>query len=235
MTYRSATVTIPWGARWARDFTPSWWVITEGKVKHEFSNTSPWGNIMNPPCTMELLACYRSKEIPPNSQTCSQVLYFTQHFKSPRFVCYEKQINEYIQFSNIQVKENSVFNVALNVKNIDVILDNCKKNNVSILQQKTKIIDRSCSLRTDSHINYAVISSCIDGVSHTIIDKSGYSGRFLPTFEYLPSTSISKSSPTNPMATHFDHLTYATYRNTSNYIMNWYKNIFNMERYQLNK
>ncbi len=138
---------------------------------------------------------------------------------------------------NFQVKENTVFNVALNVKNVDLILDNCKKNNVAVVKQKTKLIDKSCGLRADNYINYAIIKSCIDGVLHTIIDKSNYNGIFLPNFKYLQSNQTdgaTKSPVRRQIVTHFDHLTYATYKDTSNQIIKWYKNVFNMERFQLN-
>jgi hypothetical protein len=124
-------------------------------------------------------------------------------------------------------KNDSVFNVALQVKSIDYILANCVKNNVEIIKKKSKIQD------SNGFVYYAVINSCIDGVVHTLIQKDGYKqDLFLPNIQLNNNHNNVDHSL---LSTHFDHLTYATFKNSSSKIIEWYKNIFNMQKFFISK
>lgn len=123
-------------------------------------------------------------------------------------------------------KNDTVFNVAIQVKDVNRILTNCLKNGVKIIKTEEKIQDDSKGC-----IHHAIIDSCIDGVVHTLIEKSSYKGNFLP--EFIDNSEIDNRM-FNYAPTHFDHLTYATYRNRSNEIIDWYKAIFNMKKFNIN-
>ena len=124
-------------------------------------------------------------------------------------------------------KSDSVFNVALQVKSIDYILANCLKYNAEVIRKKSRIRD------SNGFIYYAVINSCVDGVVHTLIEKDGYKQNL-----FLPNIQLNENNFKNEdglVTTHFDHLTYATYKNTSNQIIDWYKNVFNMKKFFITK
>ena len=118
--------------------------------------------------------------------------------------------------------------MALQVKSIDYILSNCAKNNVEVIRKKSKIRD------SNGFIYYALINSCIDGVVHTLIQKDGYKqDLFLPNIQL--NNDFKDHNDDLILSTHFDHLTYATYKDSSCKIIEWYKNIFNMQKFFISK
>jgi hypothetical protein len=123
-------------------------------------------------------------------------------------------------------KKNTVFNAAFQVRDLDKILLNCKNHNVKIIKDKHELIDKKHGL-----VQCAIIKSCVDGVTHSLFDLKNYTGKFLPGYEI----SSNESAPSSmKFATHFDHLTYATHKNTSKNLIEWYKNIFNMKYFRIN-
>jgi hypothetical protein len=141
-------------------------------------------------------------------------------------------------YETILTKQNTVFNAAFQVRDIDRILANCSKYNVKILENKHILFDKQFS--SNGYVECAVIESCIDGVVHSLFDKKNYNGRFLPSFDCITSkfdqnelTEKNVQSQTN--LTHFDHLTYAIFENTSQNVIDWYANIFNMRRFKIEK
>lgn len=122
-------------------------------------------------------------------------------------------------YNVIKSKNNSAYNVSFKVRDLDRILFNCRKNNVKIIKDRHSIKE---------NVDCAIIRSCIDGVAHTLFDLNNYDGSFLFDSE------ISNVKQNN-LATHFDHLTYATYKDTSTNVIQWYKNIFNMKNIRINK
>ena len=125
-------------------------------------------------------------------------------------------------FQHINKKENTIFNAAFQVKDIDKIIQNCKQHNVRILNDKELLFDKKYG-----YVEVALIESCINGVVHSLIDLKDYKGHFLPGFE--TNHQIKSSN----LLTHFDHLTYAIERNSSKEIIDWYHKIFKMKRFTL--
>jgi 4-hydroxyphenylpyruvate dioxygenase-like protein len=126
-------------------------------------------------------------------------------------------------------KKNTVFNAAFQVRDLDKILLNCKNHNVKIIKDKHELVDND-----HGSVQCAIIKSCVDGVTHSLFDLKNYTGKFLPGYELFPQ--LHKSSlPSMTFATHFDHLTYATHKNTSKNLIEWYKNIFNMKHFRINR
>lgn len=126
-------------------------------------------------------------------------------------------------------KKNTVFNAAFQVRDLDKILLNCKNHNVKIIKDKHELIDRD-----HGRVQCAIIKSCVDGVTHSLFDLKNYTGKFLPGYE-ISSRLHEQVASSMTFATHFDHLTYATHKNTSKNLIEWYKNIFNMKHFRINR
>lgn len=121
-----------------------------------------------------------------------------------------------------------MFNAAFQVRNLDRVLSNCQNYKVNVLQPKRILFDENYS--RDGYVECAVIESCVDGVAHSLFDMKNYKGKFLPGFSQATNLPRSKND-----LTYFDHLTYATYENTSNDLIDWYGKIFNMKRFKIEK
>lgn len=133
-------------------------------------------------------------------------------------------------YETITCRKNTVFNAAFRVSDLDRVLFNCKKQQVPVIKQKHILRDDFES--KNGYVEAATIGSCISGVAHTILDLKNYKGNFLPGFEPDQEKFNLKS---DGLATHFDHLTYATNKNTSNNIIDWYSKVFNMKRFRINR
>lgn len=133
-------------------------------------------------------------------------------------------------YRTILSKNNTAFNAAFQVKDLDRILFNCNKHNVQILKNRHSILDeRNIG---DGYVDCAIIRSCVDGVVHSLFELTNYNGNFLPGYE-IDSFNIDRSNFVKP--THFDHLTYATPINTSNNVIKWYENVFNMKHFKIDR
>lgn len=132
-------------------------------------------------------------------------------------------------YRTIANKQSTVFNAAFRVCDLDRVLFNCNRHNVPIIKSKHKLKDEQ-----HGQVECAVIQSCIDGVVHSLFDLNDYKGKFLPGYETGDSPS-SLSSSTPCLATHFDHLTYATPRETSGAVIEWYRKVFNMRQFRVSR
>ncbi|CAF0730105.1 unnamed protein product [Brachionus calyciflorus] len=154
---------------------------------------------------------------------------------NPNLNCFETSLKS-IQsadkelFSIIEKRENTVFNAAFRVADLDRVLFNCNRHNVPIIKKKHILKDEFST--KNGYVESAIIGSCISGVAHTLLDTNNYKGNFLPGFE---PEEIANKTDNKSLATHFDHLTYATNKNTSHHIIDWYAKIFNMKRFKINR
>ena len=138
-----------------------------------------------------------------------------------------KTTTEPVEFSHFCCKGNhsvdSVFNVALEVKDVDVLTAKMQKRGAKLLRPVTEISDSLGSVR------YSVMGSCCGNIVHTLLDKSQYKGGFLPTFNTV------NSKPTNQeIITHMDHITYVCHPGESSSIINWYQDCLGMEKFKVN-
>lgn len=154
------------------------------------------------------------------------------HYSTDSFQTSLKEIEKSNKnlFTTIINRKNTVFNAAFRVSDLDRVLFNCNRHNVPIIKQKHILKDEYES--KNGFVETAVIGSCISGVAHTILDLKNYKGSFLPGFEPEKNDICTKN---DGLATHFDHLTYATNKNTSSKIIDWYSNVFNMKRFRINR
>lgn len=74
---------------------------------------------------------------------------------------------------------DSVFNVALAVKDVDAVTKRVKSRGGQVLKEPSNFSDANGVVR------YSIVTSCCGNIVHTLIDKKMYSGTFLPGFETL--------------------------------------------------
>ncbi|CAL8282476.1 unnamed protein product [Merluccius merluccius] len=83
-------------------------------------------------------------------------------------------------------------------------------------------------------VTYTVVRSVVGNVRHTLLDKSGYEGHFLPGFKDIPNPGTGGGDADDPCpVTHFDHITYACQKKTASHVMQWYARCFGFQRFFL--
>lgn len=150
--------------------------------------------------------------------------------KSTFVVTERKKINytETVPFSYFCCANNpihridSVFNVALEVKNLESVTARMQKIGGKLFHPVTEVEDNKGKVR------YSIVGSCCGNIVHTLLDKSQYKGDFLPTFD----ESI-KTEGAEPF-THMDHLTFVCYPGESSGIIKWYQECLGMQKFKTN-
>ncbi|XP_063887024.1 4-hydroxyphenylpyruvate dioxygenase-like protein [Scylla paramamosain] len=157
---------------------------------------------------------------------------------------------------------DSVFNVALVVRDVDEVTKRVETQGGRVLRKPTVLKD------SHGQVKYSIVTSCLGNVVHTLIDKQDYSGEFLPGFESF-RTDNNESCPLNserdgeehtavdglqqqpvtnysnftvnanlnsdPLFTHFDHLAFACEAGKSEGLIEWYQRCFGMKRFAANR
>ncbi|XP_042868924.1 4-hydroxyphenylpyruvate dioxygenase-like protein isoform X2 [Penaeus japonicus] len=77
---------------------------------------------------------------------------------------------------------DSVFNIALVVRNVDSVTERVRAMGGRILREPCDLANPQGKVR------YAIVTSCCGNIVHTLIDKSHYNGDFLPGFEPVEHT-----------------------------------------------
>ncbi|XP_059164950.1 4-hydroxyphenylpyruvate dioxygenase-like protein isoform X2 [Physella acuta] len=128
----------------------------------------------------------------------------------------------------------SVFNIAFQVKNIDVCIQRLQAQNVAFPKTPRTVTDTSGS------VNTCVIKSCVGDVYHTLLDKSSYTGSFLPEFIPVGKDDVSQESGVSgecadSLTQSFDHVALAVEMNKSMSVIEWYEKCFGMKRFLINR
>jgi 4-hydroxyphenylpyruvate dioxygenase-like putative hemolysin len=123
---------------------------------------------------------------------------------------------------------DSVFKVAVEVHDIASSLEHIKTAGASILHDVKELNS------SDGVVKSAVVKSCCGNVVHTIIEKKGYEGWFLPGFHYI-SEEASDAFQRSVKTTHFDHFTLACRVGETDGIIQWYERVFGMKRFVTNR
>lgn len=123
-------------------------------------------------------------------------------------------------------KIDSVFNVALKVKDITTILDRCSRSKCDVIKPLHTVSD------CNGTVIMAIVRSCIGNVVHTLIDDSDYRGLFLP--EFVPADEVVMLAR-EQLTTHFDHVTFACECGGSTKVLDWYSEVFGMRRFLINR
>lgn len=121
---------------------------------------------------------------------------------------------------------DSVYNVALKVKDLAKVLEKLSRSDVRVLKPAARY--------TDDHgsVNLAVVKSCLGNVIHTLIDDSKYNGVFLPDFIVENDYCGTRSGE---LVSHFDHVTFACECGDSGRVLDWYSQHFGMRRFLINR
>ncbi|XP_066945898.1 4-hydroxyphenylpyruvate dioxygenase-like protein [Macrobrachium rosenbergii] len=78
---------------------------------------------------------------------------------------------------------DSVFNVALVVKDVDAVTQRVRSRGGQVIREPTNLPAGGRKKGESGHVRYSIVRSCCGNVVHTLIDKSNYGGFFLPGFE----------------------------------------------------
>lgn len=121
---------------------------------------------------------------------------------------------------------DSVFNVALKVKDLSSCIQKLTRSNVEVIQPPQTYRD------DQGEISLAIVRSCIGNVVHTIIQDEGYRGTFLPDFVRVKPSA---EQIENQLITHFDHVTFACACGQADEVLDWYSRCFGMRRFLINR
>ena len=122
---------------------------------------------------------------------------------------------------------DTVFDIAVRVKNVDRIVTNCHAMGGEVLLPTTTSTDQYGTCES------AVIRSCVGNVVHTLINRENYTGPFLPGFTC--SASELKNSSDEALIDRIDHITLVCQRGETDKVLSWYEKVFGFSRFFMNK
>lgn len=126
---------------------------------------------------------------------------------------------------------DSIFNVALQVHDVEKCTNKVLNNGGRLIIEPRKISDDHGS------VLYSTVSSCCGNILHTLINRSNYSpSQFLPQFAQVPQDVSGKfNGNTESYITSIDHVTYLCRQGESSQILDWYSNVLGMKRFLVNR
>ncbi|XP_069755827.1 4-hydroxyphenylpyruvate dioxygenase-like protein [Narcine bancroftii] len=123
---------------------------------------------------------------------------------------------------------DSACNVSFEVRDVEQATLSLSRLGCQVLVPPSPVQDDLGS------VTYSVVRSVVGNVRHTLVDRSDYSGDFLPGFG-APAAGWAQEEAGGPLAvTHFDHITYACPPGQSGRIMDWYRDCFGFQRFLMN-
>ena len=145
-------------------------------------------------------------------------------------------------------RRNTVFNICLEVKNVEKATNRAIQNNINFDEESTIITPpTTIEYGKECRLQYSVIKSICGNIIHTLINTKEYRRHsedvpFLPGFNdvhrngnkvtHLQSPNQHLSNNINyPLTSFIDHVTYVCRMGESKLIINWYKHCFGMERF----
>ncbi|XP_008312312.1 4-hydroxyphenylpyruvate dioxygenase-like protein [Cynoglossus semilaevis] len=120
---------------------------------------------------------------------------------------------------------DTVSNVCFEVEDVEKSFKDLRHIGCDFLVPPTIVEDEG------GVVTYSVVKSIVGNVCHTLIDRSKYEGSFLPGFEVLENDSILEDKDRTCSISHFDHITYACPRKTTQQVMRWYEQLFGFRRF----
>ncbi|XP_054837922.1 4-hydroxyphenylpyruvate dioxygenase-like protein [Eublepharis macularius] len=124
---------------------------------------------------------------------------------------------------DLQYKVSTASNICFEMEDVPGISRSLQDQGCQVLIPPTNVADEG------GCVTYAVVRSIVGNISHTLLDRSRYSGPFLPGFCGIEGAS--KDFKRAREVTHFDHITYACPPGSSQAVLNWYKNCFGFQRF----
>lgn len=123
---------------------------------------------------------------------------------------------------------DTVSNVCFEVEDVERSFSALRDLGCSFLVPPTTVQDGN------GRVTYSVLKSVVGNVCHTLIDRTKYTGGFLPGFDVLEK-GCSLEGDTSCPITHFDHITYACPRKTTQQVMRWYEHLFGFQRFFIDR
>lgn len=124
--------------------------------------------------------------------------------------------------------ENSVFNVAFKVTDLQQVVNNVVKGGGEV------ITSPQCVQDEHGKVDVAVVRSCIGNVFHTLLSYDDYSGDFLPGFTSIKN-NLDESNKCYGLVSHIDHIAFVCNQGSTPHIVEWYKKCFSMKRFFINR
>lgn len=124
---------------------------------------------------------------------------------------------------------DTVSNVCFEVEDVEKSFKDLRHIGCDFLVPPTIVEDEG------GVVTYSVVKSIVGNVCHTLIDRSKYEGSFLPGFEVLENDSILEDKDRTCSISHFDHITYACPRKTTQQVMRWYEQLFGFRRFFIDR
>lgn len=147
-----------------------------------------------------------------------------------------KRNSIYFVLTEASTPRDTVSNITLEVKNVEQITSRVQDNGGKVLTPSQK--------STDSHGQTisSIIQSPCGNVLHTLLDRTNYSGLFLPGFQPIATSTLNilsfpylqNENPYDNLITHLDHIAFACKEGTSLQIIDWYKKCLGFKRFQVN-
>lgn len=122
---------------------------------------------------------------------------------------------------------DTVFNVALEVDNVEELTTTMCKNGGRLLKAPGSSV-------SDEHgsVTYAMVKTGFGNIIHTLLNKKSYRGQFLPGFQ---QREICEPSGTYQKLTgDIDHITYACHSGEMDAIIEWYDKCLGLKRHYIN-
>lgn len=127
------------------------------------------------------------------------------------------------------VSVDTVSNVCFEVEDVERSFDALRDLGCNFLVPPTTVQDGN------GRVTYSVLKSIVGNVCHTLIDRTKYKGGFLPGFDVLEKGCSLDEDDTSCPITHFDHITYACPRKTTQQVMRWYEQLFGFQRFYIDR
>lgn len=125
---------------------------------------------------------------------------------------------------------DTVSNVCFEVEDVERSSRALQQLGCSFLVPPTTVQDQG------GRVTYSVVRSIVGNVCHTLIDRSKYEGGFLPGFDVVGKDwDKEEEGDTSCPITHFDHITYACPRRSTQQVMSWYEKLFGFQRFFIDR
>uniref|UniRef100_A0A8C8SP37 4-hydroxyphenylpyruvate dioxygenase n=1 Tax=Pelusios castaneus TaxID=367368 RepID=A0A8C8SP37_9SAUR len=122
---------------------------------------------------------------------------------------------------------STVSNVCFEVEDVPNAARRLRERGCPLAVPPTVVTDGSGS------VTYCVVRSVVGNVSHTLLDRSRYRGPFLPGFHAMGG--IPEGPRDGATITHFDHITYACLRGSTQAVLAWHECCLGLERWLVNR
>lgn len=135
-----------------------------------------------------------------------------------------------LTIGKVEKHVNTVFNVALNLKDLRTV-DKIRKYDGNLIHQDITTIE------DDSYgaLTFAIVKSKCKNVVHTLLCKTYYKGFFLPGFVPIEDAEDQMENPEiivkMRQVKYIDHVTLALDRDTTDTILHFYRKCFGMEKF----